>query len=186
MPEEESKDHGSEHELGTGAAIGKRRHPRVTVGPSSVATKLPETQAEPEYMDLYLVDVEITDKKQKGWIVTRGLLDSGSQGSCVHKVLSTDTLTGHREKRIPTTMIMADRHDSPAGPIIQYNPVKIQITGHEEQLALDTASLSHLIILGIPWHKRHNPKIDYPENTMTFNSKYCHENCHHYGKTVPL
>jgi len=158
----------------------------VTPGPSSAATKLPETEPEPEYADLHFVDVEITDGRQRDWRVTRGLLDSGSQGSCVNKALSTDALTDHREKTTPTTMIMADGHDSPAGPITQYNPVKIRIAGHKEPLALDTASLSHPIILGMPWHKRHNPKIDYPRNTMTFDSKYCREHCHHYGRTVPL
>ncbi|HXJ96583.1 MAG TPA: retropepsin-like aspartic protease, partial [Terriglobia bacterium] len=132
------------------------------------------------------MDVEITDGRRKDWTVTRGLLDSGSQGSCVNKALSTDALTDHREKATPTTMIIADGHDSPAGPIIQYNSVKIRIAGQEEQLALDTASLSHPIILGMPWHKRHNPKIDYPRNTMTFDSEYCRKHCHHYGRTVPL
>ena len=158
----------------------------MTPGPSSAATKLPETEPEPEYADLHFVDVEITDGRRKDWTVTRGLLDSGSQGSCVNKALSTDALTDHREKTTPTTMIMADGHDSPAGPITQYNPVKIRIAGHEEPLALDTASLSHPIILGMPWHKRHNPKIDYPRNTMTFDSDYCRTNCRHYGTTVPL
>ena len=156
------------------------------MGPSSAATKLPETQTELEYVDLYFVDMEITDGKWKDWTVTRGLLNSGSQGSCVNKALSTDAPTDHREKATPTTMIMADGYDSPAGPITQYNPVKIQTVGHEEQLALDAASLSHPIILGMPWHKRHNPKIDYPGNTMTFDSNYCRANCSYYSTTISL
>jgi len=145
----------------------------VTPGPSSAATKLPETEPELEYADLHFVDVEITDGRQRDWMVTRGLLDNGSHGSCINKALSTDVLTDHHEKTTPTTMIMADGHDSPAGPITQYNPVKICIAGYKEPLALDTASLSHPIILGMPWYKRHNPKIDYPGNTMTFDSDYC-------------
>ena len=119
-------------------------------------------------------------------MVTRELLDSSSQGSSVNKALSTDALTDHREKTTPTTMIMVDGHDSPAGPITQHNPVKIDIASHEEPLTLDTASLFHSIILEMPWHKRHNPKIDYLRNTMTFDSNYCHANCRHYGTTVPL
>jgi len=132
------------------------------------------------------VDVEITDGRQRDWTVTRGLLDSGSQGSCVNKALLTDALTDHREKTTPTTMIMVDGYDSPAGPIIQYNPVKIHVAGHKEPLTLDTALLSHPIILGMPWHKRHNSKIDYPGNTMTFDSGYCRANCRHYGTIIPL
>lgn len=154
----------------------------MTSGPSSAAAKLPE----PEYSGLHFVDVEITDGQREDWTVTRGLLDSGSQGSCVNKVFSTDALTDHRLKQTPTTMIMADGHDSPAGPITQYNPAKIRVAGHEEEIALDATSLSHPIILGMPWHKKHNPRIDYRGNTMTFDSEYCREGCSHYGKTVPL
>jgi len=145
------KSEGRRSGGGTGtrgpAAVGKRRRPRVIMWPSLAATKLPKTQAEPEYTDLHFVDVEIMDSGQMDWATTRGLLDSGSQGSCVNKALSTNTLTNHHEKRIPTTMIIVDGYDSPAGPITQCNPVKIRIAGHEEQLALDTASLSHPIIL---------------------------------------
>ena len=50
----------------------------MTPGPSSAATKLPETEPELEYMDLHFVDVEITDGRQNDWTVTRELLDSGS------------------------------------------------------------------------------------------------------------
>ena len=77
------------------------------------------------------MDMEITDGRQKDWMAMRRLLDSGSQGSSVNKTLSTKALTDHHEKTTPTTMIMADGHDSPAGPITQYNPVKIRIAGHE-------------------------------------------------------
>ena len=71
-----------------------------------------------------------------------------------------------------------------ARSIIQYNSVKIWITGHEERLILDTASCSHPIILEMLWYKRHNLKIDYSENTMTFDSDYCQENCSQYSTTV--
>ena len=59
----------------------------MTLGPSLAVTKLPETEPEPEYVDLYFMDVEITDGRQRDWTVMRGLLDSDSQGSCVNKAL---------------------------------------------------------------------------------------------------
>jgi len=42
------------------------------------------------------------------------------------------------------------------------------------------------MILGMPWHKTHNPKIDYSGNTITFDPKYYHLNCYCYSKTVLL
>ena len=156
----------------------------MTTGPSLAATKLSEIQAEPEYADLHFIDIEIMDGEWKDWRVTRRLLDSGSQSSCINKALSTNTLTDHHEKRTPITMIIADGHDLLAGPITQYNPVNIRIAGHNEQLILDIASLSHPIILEMPWYKMHNTKINYRGNTVTFDSDYCCTNCIHYGTTI--
>ena len=118
--------------------------------------------------------------------MVRRLLDGGSRGNYINKVLSSDALTDYCMKQNPTTMIMADRHDLPSGPITQYNSVKIWIVGHEKQLALDTASLGYPIILEIPWYKRHDPRIDYSRNTITFDAEYCCKNCYYYSKMVPL
>jgi hypothetical protein len=132
------------------------------------------------------VDVEVKEQDGQEFMKVRGLLDSGSQGSCVNRELSTEVLTDHRVKPAPTTMIMADGNESPSGPITHYNPVTLHIAGGEERVALDTAALSHLIILGMPWHKKHNPRIDYQNDTITFDSESCRKNCEHYGETVPL
>ena len=76
------------------------------------ATKLSKIQAEPEYVDLHFIDIEIMDGEWKDWRVTRRLLDRDGQGSCINKVLSTDALTNYHEKRLSTTMIIVDRHVS--------------------------------------------------------------------------
>jgi len=128
----------------------------------------------------------LKDPDSGGWISTRALLDSGSQGNCVNQELSEDYLTTREAKSNPITMIMADGNRSPAGPITHYNPVALRIASNEEQIGLDVAPLSHEIILGIPWHKKHNPKIDYPKDQLTFLSEFCRHNCSHYGRTVPL
>ena len=93
----------------------------MILGPSLAATKLSNiaVNTEPEYADLHFVDVEIMDGKCRDWTAVRGLLDSGNQGNCINKVLLSDALTDHRTKQNPTTMIMADGHDSSAGPITQ-------------------------------------------------------------------
>ena len=126
----------------------------MTPGPSLATMPLPDTttptEPTPEYAPLYYVDVEVKEQDGKEVMKVRGLLDSGSQGSCVNRELSTEVLTDHRVKPAPTTMIMADGYESPSGPIIHYNPVTLRIAGGEEQVALDAASLSHPIILGMP------------------------------------
>ena len=141
---------------------------------------------EPEYAGLHHIDMEVEDQNNGGYVSTTGLLDSGSQGSCVNKAFSHSTLANHKLKADPITVVMADGNHSSASPVTHFDTVAVRIAGHVEQLALDTMSLSHPIILGMPWHKEHNPRIDYQKNTLTFDSESCRQRCSHYGKTVPL
>jgi hypothetical protein len=119
------------------------------------------SDSELEYAGLHYLDIEVKDRNNGGYVSTTGLLDSGSQGSCINKAFSHNTLTSHRLKDTPITVVMAERNQSSAGPVTHFNTVDVCIAGHEERLALDTMSLSHPVILGIPWHKEHNPRIDY-------------------------
>jgi len=140
----------------------------------------------PKHAPLHYVDVEVKERDGKEFTKVRGLLDSGSQGSCVNRELSTEVLTDHRVRSFPKIMIMADGNESPSGPITHYDPVTLRIAGGEEQVALDTATIAHSIILGMPWHKKHNPRINYQNDTVTFGSNSCRKSCEHYGRTIPL
>jgi hypothetical protein len=71
-------------------------------------------------------------------------------------------------------------------PITYNDTVTTRIAGYEEQLALDTMSLAHPIILGMPLYQLHNSHIDYKNNTLTFNSESYRQHCDHYGKMIPL
>jgi hypothetical protein len=162
---------------GSSSATNSKTPPSITP---------PGEPQEPEYSTLHHIDLEIRDCSGTGFVQTRGLLNSGSQGSCINQVFSNNVLTIHKLKPSLTTVIMADGNYSPAGPITRYDTVTIRIAGHEEQLALDTMSLAHPIILGMPWHRLHNPCIEYQNNTLTFDSESCRQHCDHHGKTIPL
>jgi hypothetical protein len=139
---------------------------------------------EPEYARLHYLDVDVQDGK--GWTTRRGLVDGGSQGNCIQKELSRIVQTNHTLKTSPITMIMADGNKSPAGPITHHDLTTVRIAGNEEQLALDVTALSHPLLIGMPWLRKHNPLIDYHLDTMTFHSEYCRQNCKHFGETVTL
>ena len=50
----------------------------------------------------------------------------------------------------------------------------MEIGGHGELATLQVANLqNHEIVLGIPWLKGHNPKIDWEEQKITFDSERC-------------
>src|SRR5215471_16640109 len=182
---------------------GKRPGRRVTPRPSSggppqpsttkiappqsnASPRIPTKRAEPEYDSLFYVDVEFQDERGGKWYETRALLDGGSQGSCINTKVSSNYLTSHTPKSTPTSMIMADGNVSTQGPITHYNPVNLRIGGSTEEYGLDITSLSHNILLGSPWLRRHNPTFNFRQGELTFLSDYCRHSCSHYGKTITL
>jgi hypothetical protein len=145
-----------------------------------------ENLVQPEYDSLFYIDVEFQDESGGEWYETRALLDCGSQGSCVNEKISEHYLSSHTLKATPTGMIMADGSSSAAGPITHYDPIRLRIGGNEEPYGLDIAPLSHEIILGAPWLRRHNPTVDFREGRLTFQSEYCRYYCRHFEKTETL
>jgi hypothetical protein len=56
--------------------------------------------------------------------------------------------------------------------------VKMYINEHVEEIFLDVTSLGwHDLVLGIPWLKSHNPKIDWPTGVLDFDSDHCIQEC---------
>jgi hypothetical protein len=145
-----------------------------------------ENLVQPKYDSLFYIDVEFQDENGGEWYETRALLDCGSQGSCVNEKISKNYLNSHTLKASPTGMIMADGNFSASGPITHYDPIRLRIGDNEEPYGLDIAPLSHEIILGAPWLRRHNPTVDFSEGRLTFQSEYCQHYCRHFGRTEIL
>ena len=60
------------------------------------------------------------------------------------------------------------------GPITHIAEVPMEIRGHKELATLQVAKLqNNEIILGMPWLKGYNPKIDREEEKITFDSERC-------------
>ena len=136
-----------------GPSSGERaQFPTVPVTPLEVKNNAFTTiLAQPEYDNLFYIDVEFKDVKEDTWFETRALVDSESQGSCINEKEYQNYLTSHTPKPNPTKMIMADGNFSSTGPIMHYDPVQLRIGGSKEPYALDVAPLSHEIILRAPW-----------------------------------
>ena len=70
-------------------------------------------------------------------------------------------------------------------PVTLYTRVAVNIKGHfEKSVFMFLTSLEHYpIIIGLPWLREHNPRIDWREFTMLFDSQYCQEHCC-FGKPI--
>src|SRR3954470_17373672 len=78
----------------------------------------------------------------------------------------------------PRQLEVVDGRPIASGRIKNYVEVAINISGHEETTRLYVTTLGHYpIVLGIPWLRRHNVRIDWQQHLLQFDSPYCLQNC---------
>ena len=71
------------------------------------------------------------------------------------------------------------------GPITHIAEVPMEIRGHKELARLQVANLqNHKIILGMPWLKGHNHRIDGEEQKITFDGERCITWCLDISATI--
>jgi len=183
---------------------GKRKHPGVTLGPSSGerAKSSPPTvilsstlvspnpfavlDTDTQYSPLAYIDVDLKPVEGREWMPARAMLDCGGQGSFINDKFSQNHQLPRESKQFPVSLVLADGSSSRAGAITEYNPILLRTATNEEPFCLDIAPISYDLILGMPWLRLHNPAVRFGSNLMLFDSPYCKENCSHYGKTIPL
>jgi hypothetical protein len=97
----------------------------------------------------------------------KALVDSGAQESYVsaHAVLEA----GLRplRKHTPYPLYMANQKQTRI--IHEVTGVTLNIQKHQEKMTFDVLGLAiHDIILGLPWLRKHNPRIDWKSHTLSF------------------
>jgi hypothetical protein len=79
----------------------------------------------------------------------------------------------------PWRLRVADGNEVDSGQVTHYVQVPLRIHDHrEEKSRLYATKLGHYpVILGLPWIRQHNPRIDFAGNSFLFDSEYCHKHC---------
>jgi hypothetical protein len=79
----------------------------------------------------------------------------------------------------PFGLKMFDGRDAESGIITHYVKTRLRTENHCEKIKLFVTQLAHYsVILGMPWLKKHDPKIGFASHTFTFDSEYCRK---HYN-----
>jgi hypothetical protein len=100
-------------------------------------------------------------------MTVRVLLDSGSQLNIINSDLARRHSSSIRHLPVPRLATTVDGSPLSTGPIDSILIGRLTIGEYEDEVALHLAATSSVdIILGIPWHRRHNPDIDYTRNTL--------------------
>ena len=79
----------------------------------------------------------------------------------------------------PWKLRVADGNEVDSGSVTHYVCVPLRIHDHrEEKSRLYVTKLGHYpVILGLPWIRQHNLRIDFAGNSFLFDSKYCQKHC---------
>ena len=97
----------------------------------------------------------------------RILLDSGSQLNIINSDFARSLSAPIQKLPVPRFATTVDGSPLSTGPIDSVLFGHLSFGSHEEKVALHLAATSSVdIILGIPWHRRHNPVIDYAQDTL--------------------
>jgi len=143
-----------------------------TVSTATVNRFSPLATILPEYTELIEVDtvISLSDGKE---VPASALLDTGSQGSLIDDTFVQKNAIPLKPKPEPMILKLADGEEALKKDLTQYAPVQLQVNDHHEHIALDVTTLTHDIILGAPWFKKHNPTIDFETEEVSFDSPAC-------------
>lgn len=110
-------------------------------------------------------------------ISTHALLDSGASGNFISASLVSSNNIPVIPKKIPEDLRLATGLLSSSPVSSETISLEIHIGDHKESTSFDITNLAFPIILGLPWFKRHNPVVDWVQETVLFNSVHCLDSC---------
>lgn len=106
------------------------------------------------------------------------LIDSGSTGNFMspQTVSKMRVVTELKEEPYELTLIDGNPIEIAKGTIACETTVCTMAIGtnHQEEIRFDLAPLGrHMVVLGMPWIKKHNPSVDWVQETLKFDRCDC-------------
>jgi hypothetical protein len=107
----------------------------------------------------------------------RAMIDSGATGNFIAEEAVQKAGIRLQTKAYPYQLQLVDGTTAGEDDGMirkETKPERMRIDGHEELIQLDVVPLGHhLIILGMPWLRKHNPRIDWYEKEMFLDQCDC-------------
>lgn len=106
------------------------------------------------------------------------MIDSGATSLFVDAEFLKINKLKPRKKKYPETLRVVDGRESCEGAIKYEIELHILLGDHKERALFQVTKLAEYpLILGKAWLDRHNPDIDWPSNSISFESKFCKKSC---------
>jgi transposase InsO family protein len=116
----------------------------------------------------------------------KALLDSGSSANFISGTAVLRAGLKPYRKQTPYSLHVANGERMPTESGISHAVnTELNIQGHQEKIHLDVFGLAaHDVVLGLPWLREHNPRIDWTNSLLSFedcrgkrNQKPAHRQC---------
>jgi hypothetical protein len=80
-----------------------------------------------------------------------------------------------------------DGKNAKNGIIIYYVKTRLKIKNYYKKIKLFVTQLAdYSVILGMPWLKKHDPKIGFANHTFTFDSEYCRKHYNTLARPIKI
>jgi len=113
------------------------------------------------------------------------MIDSGATEDFIDQQFCHKYQMWTTKAKNPREIYLADGEPSSMGPVTHIATVPMDIGAHREITTFHVAKLqNHEAILGMPWLKNHNPRIDWGQGKITFDSEKCTTMCLNESPTV--
>lgn len=112
-----------------------------------------------------------------GGLTTKALIDSGAMGIFMDPDFARENQIPTKQKRIPYQLTLLGGKEAGIDGWVRKQTCAIELImqdGHAELAVFDLVPLGrHTVVLGTPWIKKHNPSIDWVDESLTFDRCNC-------------
>jgi len=137
--------------------------------------------------DHIMVKIQLHGEKES--VTINAMIDSGATEDFIDKGVRNKHGIKMIKAKNPREIYLADGKPSAMGPFTHMTKVPMDISSNRELATYQVADLqNHEVILGMPWLREHNPRIDWNDKRITFNSERCTTWClksSHVAYAVP-
>jgi len=133
--------------------------------------------------DHIMVQIRLHGTKRQ--VMINAMIDSGATEEFINKGFCSKYNIRTTQAKTTRKVYLADGQPSAMGPITHTAKVPMDIGSHRELATFQVAKLpNHEVILGMPWLKQHNLRIDWGLGKITFESERCTTWCLKESPTV--
>src|SRR5713101_8229877 len=121
---------------------------------------------------------EYNSKEKDKKSMINAMIDSGATEDFIDQGLCDKYQIPTRKAKKSREVYLADGQPSDIGPITHTAETTMTIGSHQEYATFQAANLEHHeAILGIPWVRKHNPRIDWANGQLKCESNLCINRC---------